>query len=113
MSDSEASCHVACSRKCSRLRVLAEEALSTEESCIAVNGVATRLASLGRQLSQLDPDLEACAGFHCRNDWARTARFAVFAGAFGGPVGHYWYKFLDGVSIMMRTSFLEGNMSFG
>lgn len=31
-----------------------------------------------------------------RNDWARTARFAVFAGAFGGPVGHYWYRFLDG-----------------
>lgn len=34
----------------------------------------------------------------CSFDWARTARFAFFAGSFGGPVGHYWYKFLDAVS---------------
>lgn len=32
-----------------------------------------------------------------RFDWPRLARFAFFAGTFGGPVGHYWYKLLDAV----------------
>ena len=30
-------------------------------------------------------------------DVARTARLAAFGGAVGGPIGHYWFNFLDKV----------------
>lgn len=32
-----------------------------------------------------------------RLDPMRTARMAAFGGAVGGPIGHYWFNFLDKV----------------
>ena len=32
-----------------------------------------------------------------RYDWGRTARLAIFNGAFMGPLGHHYYKLLDAV----------------
>ncbi len=30
-------------------------------------------------------------------DWARASRFTVVGTGFFGPIGYYWYKWLDGV----------------
>lgn len=34
-------------------------------------------------------------GQHMNMDFARMARMAIFGGALAGPLGHYWFQFLD------------------
>lgn len=36
-------------------------------------------------------------GISWRFDTFRTARLALYGGAIGGPIGHYWYSYLDRV----------------
>ena len=37
--------------------------------------------------------------FKC--DFPRTARLALYGGLIGGPVGHYWYNYLDQVCSLL------------
>ena len=39
--------------------------------------------------------------FNC--DLLRTARLAVYGGLIGGPVGHFWYNYLDQVRVQTAS----------
>jgi hypothetical protein len=40
-------------------------------------------------------------------DVARTARMAAFGGAVGGPIGHYWFNFLDKVLFFVKACYIS------
>ena len=42
-----------------------------------------------------------------RYDWARTARMAAFNGCFMGPLGHVYYRALDGVSAALHAVWMH------
>jgi uncharacterized membrane protein YsdA (DUF1294 family) len=46
--------------------------------------------------------------FRWRLDLVRLLRMALFGGVFGGPLGHFWFRFLDEVwevpRLMLRSA---------
>lgn len=47
---------------------------------------------MDKDLGVMGAQVEKCV---CRYDYFRTLRLATYGGAIAGPLGHYWFSFLD------------------
>jgi hypothetical protein len=77
------------------------------EKALERRPLATKVATsivgftLGDMLCQI---INRPSSANWQYDIGRTARMATFGGVVGGPIGHYWFNFLDKVHMCGHTS---------